>query len=218
MIDWWSVSLSGTAAVAALGGSSAAFLQARWSKNAAERAATAAERAAQIGADAQADTAKLTAQLADTSEMERWKRQEIRSLVVRCLEASQSHRRQAEAIFKIHGPVDRDVLVAAQESLTRMELIYIELGILAPALIDGAAYDLVISHFESAKFYRGPLPIPVPRQGKIIEGLISWENNLMRATKVGLGLADPAILTLSHKLIESFVFPAIPPPQAEEAP
>lgn len=145
MTDWWAVAFSCAGVIAALGGSGAAWWQARASKIAAKEATTASDRAARIAADALRETTKLTADLAEGGELKRWRREKQLVVLGQFLSNSQEHAAIVDRSTRrkpSQGQGRADVL------LGQMQVAQLQFEFLATPELADAVFALVTLHAE----------------------------------------------------------------------
>ena len=151
-------------------------------------AAAGAIVAARMAARASTNTARLTEQLSEAGELQKWQRQEFLTLVSEFLAAGHKHRISADALLRPTATYSRPRNTAAGQELREFELIAWKLSLVASESVQDAANTLYLRHLAAAAEYTSTTPRDANRWALLVDDIVTAQDAFVAATRVELGV------------------------------
>ena len=151
-------------------------------------AAVGAIVATRIAASGSTKTTRLTTQLAEAGELQKWQREEFLTLVSEFLAAGHKHRISADALLRPTATYSRPRNATAGQELRAFELIAWKLSLVASENVQDAANTLYLRHLAAASEYATTGPRDANRWALLLDDIITAQDAFVAATRVQLGV------------------------------
>jgi hypothetical protein len=143
--------------------------------------------AARLAASASAKTTRLTAQLAEAGELQKWRRQEFLTLVSEFLAAGHKHRLSVDALLRPTATYSRPRNAAAGQELREFELMAWKLSLVASESVQSAGNALYLRHLAAAAEYTTNGPRDANRWALLVDDIIVAQDDFVAAARLQLG-------------------------------
>jgi hypothetical protein len=151
-------------------------------------AAVSATVAARIAASASTKTTRLSAQLAEAGELQKWQRQEFLTIVSQFLAAGHKHRLSVDALLRPTAAYSRSRNAAAGQELREFELVAWKLSLVASESVQSAGNALYLRHLAAAAEYLTSGRRDANRWALFVDDIITAQDAFVAAARIQLGV------------------------------
>jgi hypothetical protein len=158
--------------------------------------------AVRLATSASTKATRLTEQLAEGGELQKWQRQEFLTLVSEFLAAGHKHRLSADALLRPTATYSRARNAAAGQELREFELMAWKLSLVASESVQSAGNDLYLRHLAAAAEYTSNRPRDTDHWVLLMDDIVTAQNAFVAAARLQLG-ADNGTVTHSWRAAAS---------------
>ena len=142
---------------------------------------------ARLAARASAETTRLRAQLSESGELQKWRRQEYLTLVSEFLAAGHKHRLSVDALLRPTATFSRPRNAAAGQELREFELKAWKLSLVASESVQSAGNALYLRHLAAAAEYTTNGPRDGNRWAILVDDIVVAQDAFVAAARAELG-------------------------------